>query len=348
MDAPVVTLRSNTPRERALKQYNVKLWVPECEACNGKYAVLKHSTYIELFIALPILCLHKLQVKNVSVEQALDNTVVTLPDTWQRVLSDFASDLSGASLSGAKLDSDLVRVAGKGKVAAEHNKQLYAMALAGRYNLEVHPQLEPQELARLLALTEKATEEAVVDLGLVRNELYGPPPDSNTGGQSEVAKAQKKAQETRAGQANQSFGLGARAGGRVLDRLRESEENLANDDSAFELLGPELLDASLVGGEVVVRNRDTAPPIPVTRNQPTSGNTTPAPTTTLTSQQGASANGGGGPPINSTQLSVIQEEDGSQQLQGLEDPTRSPSRHSTPSARRGWSAWRVTWLGPPA
>ena len=28
MDAPIVTMRSNTPKERALRQYNVKLWAP--------------------------------------------------------------------------------------------------------------------------------------------------------------------------------------------------------------------------------------------------------------------------------------------------------------------------------
>ena len=179
MDAPVVTMRRNSPKERAERQYNVKLWAPDCEQCNGKFVILKHPVYIELFIALPIMCTHKKQVKNVSVESEADSTVVSLPETWERVMSDFASDSTGASISGAKLDRDLVRVAGKGKVAAEHIKQLYAMALAGRYNLDTHPQLEPQELARLLALTEKATEEAVVDLGLVRNTLYGPPPDAS-------------------------------------------------------------------------------------------------------------------------------------------------------------------------
>ena len=123
-------------------------------------------------------------------------------------MSDFASNSTGASISRAKLDRDLVRVAGKGKVAAEHIKQLYAMALVGRFNLEAHPQLEPQELARLLALTEKATEEAMVDLGLVRNELYRPPPATSQDNQSEVALAQRRVEETRADQGNQSFGLG--------------------------------------------------------------------------------------------------------------------------------------------
>merc|ERR1711867_413508 len=107
---------------------------------------------------------------------------------------------------------------------------------------------------------------------------------------------------------------------------RASEENLANDDSAFELLGPELLDASLVDGEVSVRNRRTDPPIPLSRDQSGAANNTPAPTNPLNSQSRSTQQGAGGPPVNSTHLSAIQEEE-----EGGGRQDQSTTRQSTPS-----------------
>merc|ERR1711867_299797 len=162
------------------------------------------------------------------------------------------SDSTGASVSGSKMDRDMVRVAEKGKVAIEHIKQLFALTTEDRPDLSGYPQLDPQELTRLIALVEKSVEETVQDLTLVRGELYGEPQErtQEAGGAGNLGRRQ--------GAPNQSFGLGGEGSSSLLNRLRTSQEDLANDDFSFELGGGALQDATMRGNQVMVRSRETS------------------------------------------------------------------------------------------
>merc|ERR1712101_49917 len=114
-----------------------------------------------------------------------------------------------------------------------------------------------------MAITVKAMEEALVDIGLMRTDLYGPTGEDDVpGGNKEPdAEAVDRVKRTAAKarmleKAPPTSFLAGNPSQSVLGMLRASQEDLRNDDLQFELAGSGLQNAMIDRSQILVERRN--------------------------------------------------------------------------------------------
>ena len=137
-------------------EYLVEIHVPLCPHCNLKHVRMTHREYVMSFSMMPFLCHHRGEVAWMALADR-PAELVTLPSPLVRVTPGYGSLSSGGSITLEKLNADVRRINARARVCAE---QLRRLENEGRnYDMRYFPELDRQQILRLIALLDAELEE---------------------------------------------------------------------------------------------------------------------------------------------------------------------------------------------